>query len=307
MAAYGTLSSDIDNRLQWGEIHYVLRQTLIMMEFLKKLNIPYSVLSWSGIYSQPEQGEMVKASERGSTLRVILDSSTSFENQLTRFANFFEHGSPLSNYGTPLQESIINCSGYVSEFKNVHKLDIVNVVMFTDGDSTGRISMPEESKPIVDFTTGIKYTTDTCEKLGIKQDYHYYRDFAQVAFAAKVLKDRSGANFVLVPSTSHKRVKTKVNNSFSVNPNYNKRVNKEVRLGQRVIKMFESEGFSIISVASERNIWWSDRHNSDLDEGLDLDIGQTNGKMSDAVSADLMNKKTDAYFASIVAEKIAVR
>ncbi len=143
-------------------IKQTIEQTIVLADFCKKVNIPFRVFAFSDS-SQNDKGKDVvairktKYSQRVGDLS--LDSYSTYmlellsntmtsaqyhyaQKRLLQIGHVFgrvhrrhyvPHGWNLS--GTPLNEALVFANYYIPEFKEMHRLDIVNTIVLTDGEA----------------------------------------------------------------------------------------------------------------------------------------------------------------------------
>jgi hypothetical protein len=143
-------------------IKQTIEQTLILADFCKKVNIPFRVFAFSDSDQNNKGKDVVtirktKYSQRvgdlsldnHSTYMLELLSNTMTSSQyhyaqkrLLQVGHVFgrihrrhyvPHGWNLS--GTPLNEALVFANYYIPEFKEMHRLDIVNTIVLTDGEA----------------------------------------------------------------------------------------------------------------------------------------------------------------------------
>ena len=143
-------------------IKQTIEQTLILADFCKKVNIPFRVFAFSDS-SQNDKGKDIIAIRKSkysqrvgdlsldsySTYMMELLSNTMTSSQyhyaqkrLLQVGHVFgrihrrhyvPNGWNLS--GTPLNEALVFANYYIPEFKEMHRLDIVNTIVLTDGEA----------------------------------------------------------------------------------------------------------------------------------------------------------------------------
>ena len=133
-----------------GSMHSVIgdtiRQTLILVNFCKKVNIPFEVYSFT-------TGSRLQATERNSSVVAMFDHSNTCINTLltsTMSKSTFEKAykelfaiTAKKTYcsvwdglgGTPLNETIMAARFILADFKARTKVQKVNAVFLTDGDA----------------------------------------------------------------------------------------------------------------------------------------------------------------------------
>jgi hypothetical protein len=142
-------------------IKQTIEQTLILADFCKKVNIPFRVFAFSDSSQNDKELDSTirkaKYSQRigdlslesNSTFMLELISNTMTSSQYhyaqkrllqighvfgrTHRRHYVPHGWNLS--GTPLNEALVFANYYIPEFKEMHRLDIVNTIVLTDGEA----------------------------------------------------------------------------------------------------------------------------------------------------------------------------
>jgi hypothetical protein len=213
---------------------YTVKQIAIMTAFCRKLNIPYTVLGFTGhdvYYSDEERVENVvrhnvyniellshKQSDQVHNNMMFalwrLFQNSSFYNCIIRYKfgnsrkDFYsaynhdynaepkEHVFQLG--GTPLHRSMINSIPYADEFKKKNGVQVLNIMYFTDGDDTGSLqdnnNRHVDYKNIVDAQTKKKYNIDDYKNGGVWSQY-------ETVMLANMIKDRMDCNvfFMYIP------------------------------------------------------------------------------------------------------------
>ena len=154
-----------------------LEQTLVLADFCKKVNIPFKVFSFSDVASPiriqdsySATGYLINKKYKRRTGDIYFDSyKARMYELLSSDMNFMQYtnaqkrilqvGSVFgrANYrgdvpdgwglsGTPLNEAIVFANYYLPKFKEVNRLDIVNTIILTDGESndTENITIDDE-------------------------------------------------------------------------------------------------------------------------------------------------------------------
>ena len=154
-----------------------LEQTLVLADFCKKVNIPFKVFSFSDAASPiriqdsySATGYLINKKYKRRTGDIYFDSyKARMYELLSSDMNFMQYtnaqkrilqvGSVFgrANFrddvpdgwglsGTPLNEAIVFANYYLPKFKEVNRLDIVNTIILTDGESndTENITIDDE-------------------------------------------------------------------------------------------------------------------------------------------------------------------
>jgi hypothetical protein len=304
---------DMSGSMSWSEwgndnrLAKVLKQTFVMTEFLKSINVPFSVIGWSGNYSPPLRHELEATSDlestygSGNTMRILVSSKMSKELIRIRLTNMISRSYNLSSGGTPLIASIHGSIEYVEGFKRANKLDVVNLLVLTDGDAGD--SWNNFDIPVVDTTTGRKYSVKEIHKMVDWDPMNQYNNKAKqqstLAFMAELLRTRVNANLVLINLTSKGDI---VQISKFVNSDEeHKTVTKNLREGHTVVMVTDKRPFSIVGIINNKfSLGAADESDINLDMVAEKDIKK-------AFRTQLVNKRNSAFFAKIVADRIAVR
>ena len=133
-------------------IHSTIKQLLNLVMFCKKVNIPFEVYAFTTQWTMRDQnaqkekiGDLVvdkfcllnilsskmSPKEYVNMSSFLLDYGTGYRSLTTNFAV----PNCLSLGGTPLNASIVAAFNIIPEFKKNNKLQVVNSVFLTDGDS----------------------------------------------------------------------------------------------------------------------------------------------------------------------------
>ena len=142
-------------------IKQTIEQTLILADFCKKVNIPFRVFAFSDSSQNDKEldptirkakysqriGDLSLESNSTYMLELLSNTMTSSQyhyaqKRLLQIGHVFgrihrrhyvPHGWNLS--GTPLNEALVFANYYIPEFKEMHRLDIVNTIVLTDGEA----------------------------------------------------------------------------------------------------------------------------------------------------------------------------
>ena len=126
----------------------VIDQTLHLVYFCDKMNIPYEVYSYTSRYGWDRKSDVSDPQEidlSGLVLNNIMSSTMSKKDFEIGFQQLFlqasSHGyieglSTLEQLGgTPLNAVIMAANHHCNDFQKKHRVDKLNVIMLTDGDS----------------------------------------------------------------------------------------------------------------------------------------------------------------------------
>ncbi len=132
------------------KIHVTIKQLLNLVMFCKKVNIPFDVYAFTSQWrvpnpQVPKVGDLVvkdfsllnlfnhkmSVTDYVEMSMHLLDFGTGYRNVSTHLSI----PSILALGGTPLNHSIVSAFSIIPEFKMENKIDIVNAVFLTDGES----------------------------------------------------------------------------------------------------------------------------------------------------------------------------
>lgn len=122
----------------------VVKQTLLLAEFCKKVSIPFEVYTFtSGNPRGPVATEDGEIDCDSAKIAQVLSSTMSKRDYARGVEEMFKVGSNVNYYsskidgmgGTPLNETIMASRFLIREFKQKYKVQKTNVVFLTDGDA----------------------------------------------------------------------------------------------------------------------------------------------------------------------------
>jgi hypothetical protein len=130
-----------------GHLQNTVKQLISLVLFCKKVNIPYEVYAFADSTFQEKTGQQISALDGEMILGKLslINFLSSMMNAaeftyacsvLVHLATARQH-SWLEMSSTPLNESIVAAMDIIPEFRKKHRLQIVNTVFLTDGDSNG--------------------------------------------------------------------------------------------------------------------------------------------------------------------------
>jgi hypothetical protein len=168
--------------LDWsGSMDYNLKHTLkqlfTLVLFCKQIQVPFEVYAFkdsddSGKPSPWNHGSAENSVNFGYlTIRQFLSSKMNIAelNDAMSFLWAMGHGyrlnsDPLS--GTPLNEAIFVAPKIVNDFRAKYKLEVVNTIILTDGESNGSMGLVNDTVPHQSYSlTG-----------GMRKRYFFYND-----------------------------------------------------------------------------------------------------------------------------------
>jgi hypothetical protein len=142
-------------------IKSTIEQTMVLADFCKKVNIPFRVFAFSDHASKMTSERTIECKNKYSrrTNDLALDSNHTYMMELlsntmtssqyhyaqkrllqigsifgrTHRRHYVPDGWQLG--GTPLNEAIVFANYFIPEFKEAHRLDIVNTIVLTDGEA----------------------------------------------------------------------------------------------------------------------------------------------------------------------------
>lgn len=188
---------------------YTTKQIAIMVDFCRKLSIPYTVLGYSYNetyipYNKEKSATTIVNNRYDIELLTHTQSESEHNDHMFAIWKLFDRCSyraleftynernyPVKTYGTPLCASIINSIKYVDMFKKKNNVQIMNVMYFTDGDDSYNITTEggyvarKYDATFVDAETKKKYNID---------DYNNKAKQATSMLYANIVKDRMNCN-----------------------------------------------------------------------------------------------------------------
>jgi hypothetical protein len=209
-------------------IKQTIEQTIVLADFCKKVNIPFRVFAFSDSGQNDKDTDVAsirktKYSQRigdlsldsYSTYMLELLSNTMTSSQYhyaqkrllqighvfgrTHRRHYVPHGWNLS--GTPLNETLVFANYYIPEFKEMHRLDIVNTIVLTDGEAneTEEIIAPDGRRRHMNLVYDIGWKGKSNTVITDKQTGK--TGFAKpgqpvTAALLDLLKNRTGTNLI---------------------------------------------------------------------------------------------------------------
>lgn len=189
-----------------------MKQLINLVLFCKKLNIPYEVYA----FAEDTDSQMVHTrqdkKEKDMYLKpyalMNLLSSRMSSSEFTYACSCLVYMAGLdgrgyfpywmSMQGTPLNQSIVHAMSIVPEFQKKNKLQIVNTIFLTDGESTNTSRYYEK-----DSYYGLTETSMRCDRLIIRDPITKYevtvdnnRIDAQTDALIRLLKNRTHSNVI---------------------------------------------------------------------------------------------------------------
>ena len=186
-------------------LNETIKQLLSLCMFCKQIQVPFEVYAFKdataenpftaiGVNDCLKLGNVVLRNFLSSRMKT---DEFNFASTILWALGSGDHVSSDGMGGTPLNEAIIIAPEMVKEFQRKNKLEIVNTIFLTDGESNGMSSNLENA------------TTQT--KNGVWKSKYFYTDketgktyelpwsmwgSGNTAAFLKVLKDRTGSNLI---------------------------------------------------------------------------------------------------------------
>ena len=216
----------------------VIDQTLNLVYFCRKLSIPFEVYSYTSNSEYKNFSDEFEIDLNGVVMNNIMSSSMSksdfeigFEQLFYQFYSMkkWYHPDCLSNLealgGTPLNAVIMAANHHCNDFQKKHRVDKLNVIILTDGESqTARSSKNTSGESIFEgkkIDISQKKTVEYVPKIG-----SCYRDNQQER-ALKLLRQKANVIGMYLPDKKNsvmKRIALAGQESFE---KLRKRYNKE--------------------------------------------------------------------------------
>lgn len=225
-------------------INATIKQLLNLVMFCKKVNIPYEVYAFTSQWNKvgPKQNPKIGDIEVGPFSLLNLLSSKMSNKEFVGMSEFLlDFGTGLRSFsqncvvsdkmslgGTPLNQSIVAAFQIVPEFKKNNRLQIVNTVFLTDGDSGSMYSRYSYINGKTDkFTTASELRPHNSRRVILRDPVTkasvesvnsrtYTGDVSQQTKALlKLLKERTNCNLLgfFIGETRHIRVSIENYNS----------------------------------------------------------------------------------------------
>jgi hypothetical protein len=189
-----------------------MKQMFSLTMFCRRIQVPFEVyLFRDRVYSNDELGKDTGAWEQNTENDVML-TDVKLRNVLSSRMNAMEYTKALSNLwalsknphtpsdsmtGTPLNSAIVAAIDVVNQFRAKSKVEVLNVVFLTDGESDRMGYKKNYGKDTVyilqDDKTKKSYNLNA-KRVG--QSTFYDDGMYSTSVLYKMLKDRTGANLV---------------------------------------------------------------------------------------------------------------
>lgn len=203
--------------LDWsGSMDHCLRHTLkqlfTLVLFCKQIQVPFEVYAFkdsdeSGI-SPWNHGENENSINFGHlTLRQFLSSKMNIAemNEAMSFLWAMGHGYRMfcdALSGTPLNEALFVAPKIVNNFRAKYKLEIVNTIVLTDGESNGCMGLHNDKTPHQKFDTsfGMRkrhfFYNDKETGKTYSIEPHGYGSNSNTTMYLNLLKEKTGCNLI---------------------------------------------------------------------------------------------------------------
>jgi hypothetical protein len=288
----------------------VIRQTLILSEFCKKVGIPFDVYTFTSLMdhdsvSRGDDGlQLGEFDHSDVSIKHVLSSSMPKSTYMEAVHSLYRICPRSGEYfgrsydsmgGTPLCETVMAARFILKDFKAKHNIQKVNVVFLTDGDAQSmyykRSPEGDNMVPTRGYTIDLDgkfidqggwYTNDTCRKLldTLRKEYNVIGYF----LAERPYDFKSRAN-----QASKRYLTTDEYNVLRKEYNKNKFISMDDTLGYDKFFIIKAEG---------RSLETSD------DEFVVAD-GATKGAIAKAFKKHANSKKTNKLFATQFAKMVA--
>ena len=283
----------------------VIRQTLILSEFCKKVGIPFDVYTFASVDKfddrKVQEGEF---NHDDVSIKHVLSSTMAKSTYTEAVHGLYRMTSRGGEYfgrvydkmgGTPLCETVMASRFIIKDFKTKHNIQKVNVVFLTDGDAQSmnykRTEENHNNIPTRGVTIDLdgKYidqngwnTNDTCIKLldSLRKDYNvigYFLAERPYDFKGKVWQASRGF------------VNTDDINALRKEYNKNKFISMDNTLGYDKFFIIKAEGRSLATA----------------DDVFEVEDGATKGAIAKAFKKHANSKKTNKLFATQFAKMVA--
>jgi len=188
----------------------VMRQVVLMVEFCKKVNVPFRVYGWSDRYlpgsfgRDDEYGSMKgRRAEFGTVGITEVLNSEMPKAKLEKFLKWALSGKGMTPGGsTPIVSAFYHTLPLVRKFRKESSVDVMKLMFFSDGDGTA--NLPNwGAKSWIDEETGTQYSKSEMMDSFFKDGSVYRTDYnaqtdQQIFFLSRVLKDRYNVDTVFM-------------------------------------------------------------------------------------------------------------
>lgn len=188
-----------------GNIKKTLRQVMSLVLFCKRIQVPFEVYGFTDSSINTRENFQQTDSKNCITfynnfvIYEILNSKMTNSEFLFAMKNLLHSDSLFRRIrlcGTPLNEAILAASHIVNNFKEKTKIDIVNVVFLTDGDSRPIQNFGVKTEDIFQASVIIKDPeTNKLYASQNKKSYYFLGNEITTTFL-KILKDRTNCNLI---------------------------------------------------------------------------------------------------------------
>ena len=193
-----------------GSMHHVLEhvidQTLNLVYFCKRMSIPFEVYSYTSCYESNPQSFPDEIDISRLVLNNILSSSMSkrdfnigFEQLYYQYRNgvYYSSGTLEKLGGTPLNSVILGANHHCNDFQKKYRVDKLNVIILSDGDSHPAYTSRRKSSGIAIFE-GKKVDLRPNRKTVVVAGRYASRDMQQEA-ALQLLRKKATVIGMFLP------------------------------------------------------------------------------------------------------------
>ena len=291
-----------------GNLKYTMKQLFGLTMFCKRVQIPFEVYLFRdhGRYDTEPKNKTYSVANQNSVffagyfkLRNVLSSRMKSQELIAAYNHLWALCKIHSPYdtmnGTPLDPCIAAASKLVNDFRTRNKLQVVNTIFLTDGESAptnfGVAGVSNNNKAIniiQDDVTKKEYRVD-------RSRYYWTRT---TPTWLKILKERTGCNligFYLYETTKFSRLADRF--ELDANPEYRNKM-QDMWKNDKFISV-TSEGYDeyyIINTPSSKN---------DTDTQLKIDSSMSKNKMAKAFAKFSQKKTVNRILLNRFMEKVS--
>jgi hypothetical protein len=288
----------------------VMRQVVLMVEFCKKVNIPFRVYGWSDMYLPSSDKDFRRPRTAFGTVGIteVLSSEMSSAT-LEKFLKWALSGQGMTPGGsTPIVSAFYHTVPLVRKFRHENSVDVVKMMFFTDGD--GGTQLPDwGASSWIDSETGTQYSKSEMldsfygpDHDGYKSEWSAQQD-QQMYFISRVLKDRYNVETVFMYmnySGSSRRyfggLNSRLRNGMFVATEVRKA--KKSLKENNIAKVTERGSYTFIAMTDGYDI-------APKNFTLTADSDMTQAQLKRAFLKATVQRKSSILFAELVAESLA--
>lgn len=193
-----------------------IEQTINLVMFCRKTRIPFEVFGFTSANDKSYDYYNVSETE------VLIDKNIRIRNWFSSKMNMIEFNSAIKNFSvlaktydlpiseqmhyTPLFESLVVMNDYIGAFKNANSLDIVNLIVISDGEDSEGCTTRDKNG----LSGNIKILKDAKTKNNVCIDVGYYNKKDYVDLILKLIKKNYNCNligFYLLPPNGKSELK----------------------------------------------------------------------------------------------------